>query len=406
MNEILTERPNLFEPNVYIAMCVELSGNVCPQKLTAAIRKAYGANEAAMSRIVLEHGIACYERMPFTGCRTAISDQDWLELVHENEKIPFAINEGELIRTFVIPGTHTRILVMAHHLAGDGKSILYFIKDVMNALAGTPLPYKPLSLVTKSSLAGTPLSIPAKYFVRYCSHKWNHEVFTWQDYYRLHDKYWKTFSSHITYKTLSAAETERIIREAGQTGCSVNSYLVTLFLRKYQRKCEIGIPVSIREKGNEAMSNLTSGISIHSQYDPGKTFAENAVLVHGKIKKELGQKRLSVLQFLAGLPPTLIDAALLSAYDCFPGERIHQGFPDRLARQTAGVMGYTGKTRDMGITNLMIPDIPVLYGEHKIENIIFVPPAISYSHDIYGILTVNGKMTVSFHDMDARAAVP
>lgn len=30
MKEILTERPNLFESNVYITMCVELTGKICP----------------------------------------------------------------------------------------------------------------------------------------------------------------------------------------------------------------------------------------------------------------------------------------------------------------------------------------------------------------------------------------
>ena len=46
MKEILTERQNLFEPNVYITMCVELTGKVCLYLLTAAIKEAYKANEA------------------------------------------------------------------------------------------------------------------------------------------------------------------------------------------------------------------------------------------------------------------------------------------------------------------------------------------------------------------------
>lgn len=28
MNEIVTERPNLFEPNVYITVCVEIEGKI------------------------------------------------------------------------------------------------------------------------------------------------------------------------------------------------------------------------------------------------------------------------------------------------------------------------------------------------------------------------------------------
>ena len=163
-----------------------------------------------------------------------------------------------------------------------------------------------------------------------------------------------------------------------------------MFLQKYQKKCEVGIPVSIRESKNEAMSNLTSGISINHLYNTKKTFAENAIQVDAKIKWKLQEKSVFALQFLAELPMTLIDAVLLNTHDCYSG---------RLANQTAKIMGYIGKTRDLGITNLTKIDIPVHYGRYKIKNIIFVPPAVSYSHNIIGISTVNGKMTFSFHNM-------
>lgn len=121
-----------------------------------------------------------------------------------------------------------------------------------------------------------------------------------------------------------------------------------------------------------------------------KTFAENAMQIDAKIKSTLRRSRVFVLQFLAELPMTLVDAVLLNTHD---------RYSDRLAKQTAKVMGYQGKTRDLGITNLTVIDIPVLYGNYKIKNIIFVPPAVSYAHNIIGVSTVNGKMTFSFHNM-------
>ena len=87
MIEIITERPNLFEPNVYITMCVEIAGNICPHKLAAAIREAYKVNEAAMSKIVLEQGTAYYEKLPVSKCRVEITDKNWMELVRENERL-------------------------------------------------------------------------------------------------------------------------------------------------------------------------------------------------------------------------------------------------------------------------------------------------------------------------------
>lgn len=65
----------------------------------------------------------------------------------------------------------------------------------------------------------------------------------------------------------------------------------------------------------EAMSNLTSGISINYKYDVEKTFAENAVQVHKRITRKLKRYKVFVLQFLARLPMTLIDAVLLNTYN-------------------------------------------------------------------------------------------
>ena len=88
---------------------------------------------------------------------------------------------------------------------------------------------------------------------------------------------------------------------------------------------------------------------------------------------------------------TLIDAVLLNTYD---------SCCERLAEETAKVLGYFGKNKkDLGISNLTVIDIPTSYGNYKIKNIIFVPPAVSYSHNIIGVSTINGRMTISHHDI-------
>ena len=50
-NYITSERPNLFEPNVYISMVVTFSGTVSQKELEHAVKTAYAYNEAAMSNI-------------------------------------------------------------------------------------------------------------------------------------------------------------------------------------------------------------------------------------------------------------------------------------------------------------------------------------------------------------------
>ena len=73
---------------------------------------------------------------------------------------------------------------------------------------------------------------------------------------------------------------------------------------------------------------------------------------------------------------------------------------DRMAEKTAKVMGYTeNRKRELGITNLTVLDIPTSYGNYSINNIIFVPPAVSYSRNVIGISTVNGRMTITCHNI-------
>ena len=120
---IRSERANLFEPNVYISMIVKLSGNLQSEEIEQAVYKAYEANATTMSKIVLEeNGDAYYEKMGISGCGFIIDNCSWKELLHQSEKRPFALNEGELVRTFLTKENEQLILLIhAHHLVGDGS---------------------------------------------------------------------------------------------------------------------------------------------------------------------------------------------------------------------------------------------------------------------------------------------
>lgn len=59
--QIITERTNLFEPNVYIGMYVELDGTPRVERMKDAIQKAFQRNELTMSKVVIEKkGRQCY----------------------------------------------------------------------------------------------------------------------------------------------------------------------------------------------------------------------------------------------------------------------------------------------------------------------------------------------------------
>lgn len=119
MQEIITERPNLFEPNIYINFYVELSGIYNAADLENAVKSAYSANEATMSKVVLRSdGVAYYEKITQSRCSVEITQDDWQEIIKVNEKIPFKLEQGELIRCFIIPAEEKISLLIMARLTG------------------------------------------------------------------------------------------------------------------------------------------------------------------------------------------------------------------------------------------------------------------------------------------------
>ena len=370
---IRTERANLFEPNVYISMVVKISGMVSKEAVREAVEKAYEANEATMSRIVMEDGgDAYYEKMESSGCKFFFDSRSFITIIKESEKNPFAIQKGELVRTYLtIENQEMVLLIHAHHLVGDGKSILILVKDVMDGLSGKQPEYKPMFLIDQRFLRKkAKLRLGIRLALKKVNRKWEKvgKAFTWEDYYDVHKRYWESHSSEIEVKTYSANE----LKKNCKNGATLNSYLITDFLRKTTESKVVGIPVNIREDDN-GMSNQTSGISIKCQYQTDKSFEENLSIIHKEIYKMIRNVNMKyfILLFMGQLSPSLVDSILLQTHGCYQ---------NKLSKKMAGIMGYIGKEgRDLGVTNLTRINIPNDYGSFRIEDILFIPPKVSFT---------------------------
>ncbi len=390
---ISSERPNLFEPNVYISMVVKLEGNVTEEEVGRAVEVAYSRNEGTMSKIVLkENGDAYYEKMDRSGCNIFFDNRDWKEMIRESEKRTFDINEGEFVRTYIISGKEEiTLLIMAHHLVGDGKSILILVQDIVNALAGKNVEYKPMLLIDKTYLSErAKLPFGVKMAVKKVNRKWKKvdKSFTWEDYDSVHKKYWDNHFSDIKIETYSAKE----LKKACKGKVTLNSYLITRLLQEFPESEVIGVPISIREQNNK-MSNQTSGIAIKHQYRQKLSFEENAARVHKKIYSKLknATQKYFVLLFISQLSSTLVDSVLLNTHGCYQ---------NTLTQKMTYIMGYAKNSgRDLGVTNLGKIDIPSDYGNFKITDILFIPPKVSYSQKVVGISTYGDKLHISYHEM-------
>ena len=136
-HEIIYERDELFDVNMVIVFQIEIAGTYQFDKFKEAFENAIKANRTLMSRVLLEaDGRAYYvdNDVPKSSIREV--DEE-LDLVRQREeKKRFHVEDGEFLRAFVKKNEEdTSILLLMHHLGGDGKSVLYFIEDFMTFLS-------------------------------------------------------------------------------------------------------------------------------------------------------------------------------------------------------------------------------------------------------------------------------
>ena len=151
---IETERSDLFDVSIVIAMRVHIKGNVNEDSLSSAFEEATKAYEILGCRVVLEEdGTAYYENENFEGQKVFFEESSWRQILKREEKIRFKIEEGEFLKAFCYEMNEgCSIIFLMHHLGGDGKSLVYFIESFMKALSGEKLEFSNIRLIPAGPL--------------------------------------------------------------------------------------------------------------------------------------------------------------------------------------------------------------------------------------------------------------
>ena len=388
---IETERTDLFDPSIVITMALRINEDVPADTLRYAFDRACSLHEVLNSRVEIEpSGEAYYvtcdnPRNTFSETELTLSG-----LINDNEKRRFRIEEGEFIRGFK---TDEGIIFMMHHLGGDGKSLLYFIETFMRCLNGEKCGRVPFRNLTLDNLPEeSRLSHMHEWLLRIWNGRWKREkrVFGFSDMDAAYREFWQRHDSVVDIKRYEKTELESLISEAKNAGVTLTSYLIAGMLRDKVHKADIGLAVDGRTDDNRSMGNQATGISLQYRYNKKISLEDNARNIQRLMKRKLAdRKRLYlVLQFMGRLDPALVDALNLE----------HAGyFSSRTSGTVAGYLGYGSKVKDLSITNLTRADIPLEYGRFKIEELLFVPPVVSYGRNVTGIVTVGSVMNVVTH---------
>lgn len=394
--KIETEREELFDINMVIAMSVTIVGSASHKQLESAFKHAVAAHEILNTRVVIESsGEAYYESFGGTANSISYTDKNISELIQEQEKIRFCIERGEFIRLFVSNESDEgfQLHFFMHHLGGDGKSLCYFIESFLRSLSGEELRKNNIALLNKESLPRkSALPFFMKLYVGKYNRKWKKEkqVFDFADMEHAYTQFWKTHRTQTEFSVISKDELLKIMGDCHKNHIGFTSYFIAREIETCDSKQDTGLAVDGRTDKNRSMGNQATGISVKYKYNRGKSVFQNAKIIDTRMKKKLSNVRLKyfILRFMAEFDPTLLDAVNLE----YAGV-----FHSKISKKLAHLLRYGYKTMDLSITNLTVLDIPVDYGDYHLESMWFVPPVVSYGKNMIGIVTVNNRIYITRH---------
>lgn len=385
----------LSDPNIYISAVVTLERkcDISVEIIKEAVEKAYTKNETTMSKLVLDDGDVYFENMSETGCKVFVDFRNWMDILHENEKNTFKINEGEFVRTFIIDKKdEVCIFIMAHHIFGDGQSLVLLTQDILSCLAGEEVEYKPLNNENEESIpSDVKYPFLKKAGIKLLNRGWEKtgRAFTWEDYFTIHHKFWENRQTFIEKTTLLEEVVQEIREKSKKIGITVNSYIVAKQLEK-NPECElVGMPISYRGK-NKSLANKVTIIKMKYKYNPAKSFEKNAIKIHKTIKKitDNPAKKFFIAKSLSLFGYGLLDGASMVKY---------AGYKNEIAEKVVYIIGMSGKNKvQLGITNLGNIELKTEYDAFAVKDFEAHAASMSTTKDVIALCTLENRMNICF----------
>lgn len=337
------------------------------------------------------------------------TDMDWAELSWNEQKEPFDMKTGPLIKFLLLRSDNsTDLVVICHHSICDGLSLAYLIRDIALFLNDADAKVEPLPLPPAMSEENFParvsLGLVNKLVIGCMNRSWDkHKViFSQDDYEELYKQYWRSADIGMTVFSLSAEVTAGLVSQCHTNGVTVNSALTTAFARarldsrdrsrSHLSKALIAINMRnyFRNPAGENFGLLATGIPVTLPSSKGD-FWSSARQFNGRMR-DLLQNTGKILRFmvpLASIDPTLIDAVYFVA---------HGTLRDKTALTLKKlILTPSDKPkRALDITNIGIVDIPK---DSRLKTIYFVPILSSNYEEAIGVVTIGGELNiVMLHD--------
>lgn len=388
---ILTERAHLMCPNMHFGIKAKIASRYDKGKVQDALRELESAHPFLKSSVAREAESGklyyCWReelQVPvFEKDNSSLWSNDYSDITRCGWD---AFNEC-LLKIVLYPGDEEfEVLFIAHHLLGDGRSILglvcefadYYISGKKPALAK-----ENLILSVDELPNGSRLSAINKLVIGYANRKWKNEKHTVNyESYRCFEKEFIA-NNPVSYieEAWGTAKTEEVLKKCHEQSVSLNDYLVAEMMCK-EKINRVVVAVDIRKHLSHyklgALGNYASATAIEVS-NQSEDVWKVAKSVSERVKKNIGdtKKLMMILACYLYMEPELIDAAAISAMG---------GFESKAGKFVGSlILGYKNRNSH-SVTNLGNVDNP------NIVEAMFIPPASPANAQTMGVLSVNHRL--------------
>ena len=401
------ERRFLRMPNANFLMGARIQGRVTLDLLQSAILQVKHKHPLLGVRIHLDDdstGWFIEDHVPEIPLeiKPRATDEDWIEVATKELKQSFATETGPLMRMVLLQSSDVSdLIITAHHSIGDGRSLVYLIRDLMNYLGHPDWEQKPLRVMPIAPEACLPSSVSVGWFKRFIIKRINRKwlpkgiSFDEKDYQELHKTFWQKHHASIVRWELPPSQTTVLVTRCRQEQVTVNSALYTAFLKAQQQiqgssheyLHNILVPVDFRDRltkpVGEAVGFYVSVVTFKFKANRKLPFWEMARTIDQKTRKQLTDKNIFDSYKISLVSPAFMDGLVFAK---------HGKLDDKMAMGHIKRMGLDKLFAGITISNLGRLEIPVDYGDFHLEALMGPAAYSDGLEKVLEVVTVGGKM--------------
>jgi NRPS condensation-like uncharacterized protein len=401
---ILTERLFLRSPNINVCFKMSIAGNLDANKFQLAINDVCKRHPLLNCSIETdkEHNAWFVQNRGSIKIEYYSSEEmHWQDWYKRTDNIPFDLRNGPLAKICAIHcNDKIDIIVLGHHIIGDGIGYLNLAKDILLSL-DTKLEITPqIPPLNNKFRRGGKLKFLSKIYAKKLNAEWgkNRVNFSENDYRVFFRQYRTKFVPEMYVNSIDEINLKKLMIRAKENDFTVNELLTSAFsvamaelLNDYcDKEIRVGVAASTRNELTTepycCMGNYVTGIAAGVKFDREKDFIANAKNISAVIRKKLTrlQERHLIVNFLNAFDTDLVESIMFAAYG---------NYQLPAAKKIGELIGERTDKKGLGISNLGRHEIDG-YNTLRLLDMQFIGPAFPANLLSVNIITVNNRLAV------------